>query len=270
MRAASFVIDHLWWLLSLLAAPLRRSQRFVLLSPALTRRQLILDRSRGRFLTLATRDAVDWAVLLHAYAREDYSLARLARGSELLEKYNSAVGRGETPLILDIGAHGGFTAAYFAGEFPEARILAVEPAPDNVAWARSTLAGYPNAGVLHAAVSHIAGEGSIADPGFGSWGYRVGEQRGGTVPICTVPDILEDPRFRDSWPFIAKIDIEGGESELFSANTDWVDRFPLIIIELHDWLLPRTANAASFLSCVAGRQRDFVQIREHAFSISNG
>ena len=37
---------------------------------------------------------------------------------------------------------------------------------------------------------------------------------------------------------LIKIDIEGGESELFEKNIEWIEKFPLIIIELHDWMLP--------------------------------
>lgn len=68
---------------------------------------------------------------------------------------------------------------------------------------------------------------------------------------------------------MVKIDIEGGESDLFSANTEWVAKTPLIIIELHDWLLTGTANSRTFLQCIAGHNRDFVHIGENVFSIDN-
>lgn len=71
-------------------------------------------------------------------------------------------------------------------------------------------------------------------------------------------------------PYIAKIDIEGGEEALFSCDTEWVDRFPLLIIELHDWLLPRSGSSRNFLSCVARRDRDFVYLGENVFPIRNG
>jgi len=73
-----------------------------------------------------------------------------------------------------------------------------------------------------------------------------------------------------SAPFIAKIDIEGGEADLFTPPTDWVDQFPLMIVELHDWLMPGQGTSRTFLQCVAGRDRDFVHIGENVFSIRNG
>lgn len=44
---------------------------------------------------------------------------------------------------------------------------------------------------------------------------------------------------------------------------------PLMIVELHDWMLPRTANSANFLKAVAARNRDFVFRGENVFSIRN-
>ena len=41
----------------------------------------------------------------------------------------------------------------------------------------------------------------------------------------------------DADPFIVKVDIEGFEADLFSANTQWVGRTPIIITELHNWLI---------------------------------
>jgi hypothetical protein len=66
-----------------------------------------------------------------------------------------------------------------------------------------------------------------------------------------------------------KIDIEGAEAELFSANTEWVDQTPLIIIELHDWLLSRQGISRNFLRCVSSLDRDFVHIGENIFSVKN-
>ena len=70
-------------------------------------------------------------------------------------------------------------------------------------------------------------------------------------------------------PFLAKIDIEGAEADLFSRDTDWIDQFPLIIVELHDWLLPKQGTSRNFLRCIAARNRDFVYLGENIFSIRN-
>ena len=61
--------------------------------------------------------------------------------------------------------------------------------------------------------------------------------------------------------FITKIDIEGFEDDLFSSNTDWIDDCLLLIIELHDWMMPKTANSNNFLKAISAKKRDFVYHR---------
>ena len=68
---------------------------------------------------------------------------------------------------------------------------------------------------------------------------------------------------------MCKIDIEGGEADLFSNNDAWVDRFPLIVIELHDWLLPGTGSSRNFLRAIAGRNFDVVFRGENLFCFNN-
>ena len=70
-------------------------------------------------------------------------------------------------------------------------------------------------------------------------------------------------------PYIAKIDIEGFEKDLFSKNTDWITLFPIIIIELHDWLMPREGSSNNFLRSIAQHDRDFLPFGENIISIAH-
>jgi hypothetical protein len=81
--------------------------------------------------------------------------------------------------------------------------------------------------------------------------------------------LLESGVARNGAPFIAKIDIEGAEADLFAANTGWVQSFDLVIIELHDWMLPGQGTSRNFLKCIANLDRDFLHIGENIFSIRN-
>jgi hypothetical protein len=73
----------------------------------------------------------------------------------------------------------------------------------------------------------------------------------------------------DCEPFICKIDIEGAESELFSKNTEWLSRFPVVIIELHDWRFAGEAPSRNFIRTIAHLDRDFVLLGESVWSIAN-
>ena len=53
---------------------------------------------------------------------------------------------------------------------------------------------------------------------------------------------------------IAKIDIEGFESEVFSADHDLWDKFDVIMIELHDWM-NRDITSTNFLEFCSVKKR---------------
>jgi hypothetical protein len=81
--------------------------------------------------------------------------------------------------------------------------------------------------------------------------------------------MLKKFNHRKFTPFILKIDIEGFEKDLFSRNLAWIDKFPILIIELHDSTHEGTSNSNNFLSAISKRNRDFLYFGENIFSISN-
>ncbi len=95
-----------------------------------------------------------------------------------------------------------------------------------------------------------------------------GEADIGSVPCLMIND-LYDAYASDNFPFIVKVDIEGAERDLFAEATEWVAKTPVVIVELHDWLLPKQGVARPFLKCISNLNRDFVQLGDNIFSISN-
>ena len=109
-------------------------------------------------------------------------------------------------------------------------------------------------------------------PGQGEWGFQTrpsdstsSEFKVDCVSVNEIYNAYDD----ETIPFIVKIDIEGGESDVFSKNVAGSTSTPLIIVELHDWLLPKKSTSKSFLRAIAGRDRDFIYFGENIFSISN-
>jgi hypothetical protein len=70
-------------------------------------------------------------------------------------------------------------------------------------------------------------------------------------------------------PFFLKIDIEGAEAEVFEENADVVDQFYAIMIELHDWMLPKQRTATRCLAPLIARDRDVILMGENILSVSN-
>ena len=230
---------------------------------------LQLDDGRGHTREFYSRGTfADRGVLKQVFQQDDYALARLERGKELQGWHDSAIRRGERPLIIDAGANIGASAVWFCFTFPSARVVAIEPDAANFELLVKNTAGL-NVESHRAALGSCSGTVSLVDPGLGEWGYRTVASKDGAVRQLSAQELVSGLARDGLVPFIAKIDIEGGEGELFAQQVEWVDLFPLLIVELHDWLLPRAGTSRSFLQCVAHRNRDFVHIGENVFSIRN-
>jgi FkbM family methyltransferase len=216
------------------------------------------------------RRTSDLATFEQVFANNDYNLRRLERWDEIVKLYD-AICRDGTPLILDLGANIGLSALYFAKNWPAAHIIAVDPDKENFLMMQANLDGLRNIQPVNAAVASQGGVVRIVNPAADSWALRTEWATPGTtdtVAAMSVESLIERAP-RNCRPFIAKIDIEGFESELFSQNTDWLRCFPIIIIELHDWLFPGQGTSNNFLRAVARESRDFVFIGENVVSISN-
>jgi FkbM family methyltransferase len=215
------------------------------------------------------RRTTDLHTFRQIFVKRDYDLARLARGPEIERCYAAIAGRG-APLILDLGANIGLASLYFAKHWPKARIIAVEPAAGNYALMCDNVAGHDTIRPVHAAVAADGGAVRIVNPEADTWGYRTEAAAAGAdgaIRALSVPELIE--LAPEGVPFLAKIDIEGFEDNLFSANTGWVAAFPVVVIELHDWMLPGRASSRNFLRTIAPLDRDFVCLGENVFSISN-
>jgi FkbM family methyltransferase len=205
-------------------------------------------------------------VIQQVFADQDYALDALKRGAELRAAYE----RIARPLIVDAGANIGASAVYFSLFYPRAHVVAVEPERGNFELLERNTRGLDVDARL-AGIAAAAGTAALVDPGEGDWGYRtVAAAAGGTVNMLSMSSLVSEEQVRGGEPFIAKIDIEGAEAELFSADTAWIDAFPLLIVELHDWLIPGGGTSRNFLRCMAARDRDFVYVGENVFSIRNG
>jgi FkbM family methyltransferase len=216
--------------------------------------------------------STDEIVIKQVLVGQQYDLRRLRRAVDLFEFAQRQRGAGGIPLVIDAGANIGAAALYFALNMPEALVLAVEPESENFQLLSKNVSGL-NVKSIHAALASSAGRAEVFDPGEGHWGYRTrhlahDDGKPGTINRVSINDLYQShpaPFF----PFIVKVDIEGGEGDLFSANTEWVARTPLLIIELHGWLLLKGGTSRPFLQCISKLDRDFVYFGEDIYSIAN-
>ena len=210
----------------------------------------------------------DLGVVRQIFVNKDYSLDRLRRQNDLKKFYSNLILNNKIPLIIDAGANIGASSVWFSGHYPRSRIVAFEPDEKNFVLLKKNTDGL-NVDARQQAVGSTNQKVRILDEGRGEWGFTTRADNNGDCQMVAMADVVSRESNMGAVPFIAKIDIEGGEKELFEQNADWVKKFPLIVIELHDWMLPGQGTALPFLRCVAGLNRDFVYIGENIFSIAH-
>ncbi len=213
----------------------------------------------------------DRAVIQQCFVQPQYACPG-AHGRGIDAGYATMLRRGRTPFILDLGANIGASVVWFAVRYPGARIAAFEPHPDNFQLLERNCQGL-TVETLRAAVCGVAGSRRLLDPGLGEWGYRLAAgdtaTTGLAVDCVVLGDWLADRLGGDLAPFILKIDIEGGEADLFDHAAGLLQRFPVVILEPHDWLLPGSAVSRGFFRWHAAAGRDFVFHAENVFSIDS-
>ena len=222
-------------------------------------------------------DSSDIGAILQIFNDGAYDLRKLRRHPELMDFARCNMITGKRPLIVDAGANIGASAVYFSTECPDALVLAIEPDAMNFQLLVENTKDL-SVKALHCAISANLMRVRVVDVGEGYMGYRtescLNPVSSDQIVSCVTMNELYDAHQTDCFPFIVKIDIEGAEKELFSESTEWVAKTPLIIIELHDWLMPKQNTAISFLKCIANQNRDFVtlpypSVSENIFSIAN-
>lgn len=161
----------------------------------------------------------------------------------------------EPSVIVDAGANIGLASAWFAARFPRARIVAIEPDPENFSLLAENVKAFPNVMPIRAALWTQPGFVSLVDPGGGGWALRVqGELDEAVVanspthvPCVDMVSLMR--MYNYDHVDILKVDIEGSEKEVFENSGLWIDHISAIVIELHDRFKPGAKEA--FATAVA-------------------
>lgn len=255
---------RLWFLYSLKF--LAGGKQYLCITPPFYTHQILYDRYNRTFVFIKIRNSVDWIQLSYIYLNADYDLSKL-HFINVNAFYKKIISRSKSPLILDCGANIGLATKYFSERYPRANIVAIEPDPENAALARRNNKAGP-VRIVQAGIASELGKGRIIDMGASN-AFRVELDLAGDLELISINSILKGVEADNVQPFVIKIDIEGFERELFSNNTEWIDFFPIIIVELHDWMMPGQNISNNFLKCVAARGRDFIHLDRYIVSISN-
>jgi len=153
-------------------------------------------------------------------------------------------------LVIDAGAFIGSAALALAELFPQARVVSIEPSPENFAMLEENTRHHPRIQRIMAALVPAGAPSSVRlrDRGTGQWGLSItpghggkGAQEGIEVATIALPDILAT--HAAGGPVFCKMDIEGAEYALLETASDWLDRCDVLAIELHERIVAGTDEA---------------------------
>ncbi|MFM8591734.1 MAG: FkbM family methyltransferase [Sphingomonadales bacterium] len=142
--------------------------------------------------------------------------------------------------IIDGGANIGLSSIYFAIRFPTTSIFAIEPDQQNFYLLEACTKPFKNIKCLQGAIWPKTGYVQIIDEEADKnsfqvkWTEQIEEK---SIPAISMGSLLK--KYNLPTLDIVKLDVEGAEKEIFSANVDeWLPFTRILIIELHDNMRP--------------------------------
>lgn len=205
----------------------------------------------------------DLPIFWQIWVMQENDFQSLPQATRTAQIYKQILAAGKRPLVVDCGGHIGLSTLWFASRFPEAIIYCVEPDQANFNLLQQNTRPYPNVTPLRGGVWNRSCHLEVSNPTAGSASFRLREvleptpsEEPNLLRAYTIGEIAQkDPSNR---LFLVKIDIEGAESQVFEGTTEWLGDTHILIIELHDWLLPGQGTSKNFFRTLGENNFDVV------------
>lgn len=143
-------------------------------------------------------------------------------------------------VILDLGANIGLATIIFRRQYPECKIICVEPADSNFVLLKENCKSLSNIEFEKAGVWYHQCYLKIMDVGEGEWAYQCVEVSADEQDVILgldIDTILE--KYHCTGNIVVKMDIEGAEKIIFENGPgSWLDVIRALIIEQHDGFFP--------------------------------
>lgn len=253
----------------LLKAPLS-SLDYVILTPPRSRKCLVLNKHNGEIEAFHTGQPLDHWTISQIYIEQDYKIDHLKRHEDIKALLAKRQSLGQRSLILDAGVNIGASARYLAKHWPGVDLWGIEPSRRNIDLA--TRNSGANTRLIRAALGAKDGSCFITNTNALPNAFRVeacAEFAPESCPMVSMKSVMSEIEASGLLPFILKVDIEGAEAEVFKDAKDWLPQWPVLMIELHDWMLPSSGSSTAVLSAVAAGGRDVILKGNTIISIAN-
>jgi FkbM family methyltransferase len=200
-----------------------------------------------------------WQILV----MKENDFESLPQAQRVRDTYKKILSEGNQPVIVDCGGHIGLSSVWFASRYPEAALYCIEPDKSNFALLQQNTATYPNVICLNGGVWNKSCHLEIQNPLGGSASFRLQEtsapsdsSSSSVLRAYTVLEVLQ--RAEKNRLFLVKMDIEGGEAQVFQDSAEWLKLTAVLIIELHDWLMPAQGTSRNFFKRLGENNFDVV------------
>lgn len=247
-----------------------KNKRFFVLS--FIKLSIIFDKNSMKFLLIKGRNFYDYITIREIFINECYSFNSLQQCYSIKKYYNEILKKNKIPLIIDAGANIGASSIYFFNTFKESKLICFEPEKNNYNLLDKN---FKNKFNFNSALGYQNGKVSLTnltnDPRafkFEKNSKSNNKNITNSIELISLKDLL-NKHGSDYVPFILKVDIEGGEKNLFNKNDNIVDNFKVVIVEPHDWLYPGERTMSNFLANISNLNRDFIILNENIVSIKN-
>lgn len=230
---------------------------------------LIFDKKERVFFKLYFKTFFDLVTIRNCFSMEDYNIFKL----DYFKKFNNLKNESKK-LIIDCGANIGCSAIFFNKLFTNSNVISIESDKNNYSLLKKNCQN----------INYYNINSALASGNYFYKNIKKLDNRGNTIVVSraktknrsiTINEILSTYKQTEYDYFLIKIDIEGNEKDLFSKNLQWVNKFKIIIIELHDWMIPHSRVSHSFLKYISklnnrkNSQRDLIVLGENLVSIKN-
>lgn len=154
----------------------------------------------------------------------------------LQDEYNIQL-NDKPKIIIDGGANIGLFAIKMKNDYADAKIICIEPDPENFAMLNKNLSPYTNISFENCGIWNRDTKLKVYDKyNLGKWGIIVEEDaEKGNINAISIGTLCK--KYSLDTIDILKLDVEGSEKQIFSDNyKEWLPKVKMIIIELHDGL----------------------------------
>lgn len=272
-----FLLKNLYYLfepLFLLYLCLKKKNQFVILTPRflslLIKRVIIFNLKKSFFFSQYVRNYYDINTVFQIFGYEEYSLNSLKIWKKIEKELVKK--KRYKKIIVDCGSNIGSSSRYFSEVYKDVFIYSIEPDYKNFLYLKKNITK-KNVYFINNAVASSNYNYEVIknkDPRAHNISIKLKHSLKKTI---TINQILKMSKNEKSWPFIIKIDIEGFEKDLFKNNIEWMNEFKIIIIELHDWMIPSQSISYNFINALTKtmkyHKRDLIIKGENIVSIKN-